>query len=192
MKKKIGCAIISGGKAERLGGRDKSQITIKGKTILEMLAEELSGQAELIMAGGNRAHAQRLGLNYAADLFFGCGPMGGIYSALKQSSSDALFVAACDMPFVKRGLVEYMIKEYEALGCPKALIAKTGDYLQPLCSIYSKTALPDLEAAIFAGHLKLSLFALEEAYPICEIPTEYCNMFVNINTAEALSLVSSN
>ena len=190
MKKKIGCAIISGGKAERLGGRDKSQITIKGKTILEMLAEELSGQEEIIMAGGNRAYAEKLSIDFAADLFPGCGPMGGIYSALKQSSSDALFVAACDMPFIKKSLVDYLIKEYETLGCPKALIAKAGGCLQPLCSIYGKTALQDLEAAIFADRLKLSLFALEEAYPVCDMPTKYYNMFVNINTAETLDLIT--
>ena len=156
-----------------------------------MLAQELSDQSELIMAGGNRAHAERLGLDYAADLFPGCGPMGGIYSALKQSSSDALFAAACDMPFIKKDLVRYLIEEYEALGCPKALIAKAGDCLQPLCSIYGKTALPDLEAAILAGRLKLSLFAVEEAYPVCVIPARYHNMLINVNTPETLSLVSS-
>lgn len=186
MKKKTGCAIISGGKGTRLGGRDKSQIIIKGRTILERLTGELSDFDELIMAGGNREHAQRLGLSYVPDSFPGSGPMSGIYSALKAAESERLFVAACDMPFLKKELVNFIINEYERRGCPKALIVKAGGFLQPLCSIYSKEALPDLEAALMTNRLKLSLFALEQNYPVCEVPTEYAAMFANINDNSTL------
>ncbi|PYQ85779.1 MAG: molybdenum cofactor guanylyltransferase, partial [Acidobacteria bacterium] len=57
-------AILAGGAATRFGGRDKSALTIGGRTILERQIEVLSLVADEVLV-------------VREDLVPGCGPLGG-------------------------------------------------------------------------------------------------------------------
>ena len=43
------------------------------------------------------------------DIVPDCGPLGGIHAALTAARGDAVFVAACDMPFLSVAFVSYLL-----------------------------------------------------------------------------------
>jgi molybdenum cofactor guanylyltransferase len=84
--------ILAGGLSTRMQ-RDKSRLRLDHRTML----------------GCVRAAARRLKLPVRViqrDLKPGCGPLGGIYTALKSSHTDIVLFLACDMPFVSTGLLQ--------------------------------------------------------------------------------------
>lgn len=78
-------------------GRDKSKLRLGGKTLLSHIrgtATSLKVPVRIIRR----------------DLVRRCGPIGGIYTALKTTSADAVLFLACDMPKVSGPLLERVIK----------------------------------------------------------------------------------
>ena len=78
-------------------GRDKAGLRLDTKTML----------------GQIRAEARKLGLpvrTIRRDLGPRCGPLGGVYTALKTSHAKAEHFLACDMPFVSAALLEILLQ----------------------------------------------------------------------------------
>ena len=46
-----------------------------------------------------------MGLSVIVDIYDDIGPMGGMYSSLKNCKEDYLFITACDMPFINKALI---------------------------------------------------------------------------------------
>jgi molybdopterin-guanine dinucleotide biosynthesis protein A len=83
---KFSVSILAGGLSSRMG-RDKARVRLGRRTLLARV----------------RAVAGELGVPVRVirrDLVPRCGPLGGIYTALKTSAADAELFLACDMPFV--------------------------------------------------------------------------------------------
>src|SRR5262245_29729353 len=89
-------AILAGGRATRFGGQDKSALLVDGRTIRERQMGELSRVTSDIRV-------------IARDLVPGCGPLGGVHTALTEARGDPVFVVACDMPFIDASFVEYLL-----------------------------------------------------------------------------------
>jgi molybdenum cofactor guanylyltransferase len=88
--------ILAGGRSSRMG-RDKSRVTMGGKSFLEHI----------------RQTARSLGWPVRVirrDLVERCGPVGGIYTALKTSRAPAVLVLSCDMPFVSADFMRTVIE----------------------------------------------------------------------------------
>ncbi|MEO8427284.1 MAG: NTP transferase domain-containing protein, partial [Verrucomicrobiota bacterium] len=88
-------AILAGGRSSRMG-RDKSRLRLGKRTLL----------------GQVRATAERLRLPVRIirqDLVPRCGPLGGIYTALKTSRKQVILFLPCDTPFVSLGLLEKVL-----------------------------------------------------------------------------------
>jgi molybdenum cofactor guanylyltransferase len=89
-------AILAGGRSSRMG-RDKSRLRLGGRTLL----------------GRVRATAKRLRLPVRIirqDLVPRCGPLGGIYTALKTSRKQVILFLPCDTPFVSLAVLEKLLK----------------------------------------------------------------------------------
>src|SRR6266508_968828 len=69
------------------------------------------------MLGHIRATAKATGLpvrTISRDLVLRCGPLGGIFTALKITRADAVLFLACDMPFVSAELLEFLLHEFRS------------------------------------------------------------------------------
>src|SRR5215471_19277978 len=100
--------ILAGGLSERMG-RDKSRLRLGGRSML----------------GQIRTEATRTGVRVRVirrDLVPRCGPVGGVYTALKTTQADAVVFLACDMPFVTAGLIDLFVTE-----CAKGRSSRRGD-----------------------------------------------------------------
>lgn len=88
-------AILAGGVSERMG-RDKLALRIGRRTTL----------------GHVRALAASLGMPTRVirrDLVPRCGPIGGIYTALKRARKKTILILSGDMPFVSAEFVDQLI-----------------------------------------------------------------------------------
>jgi molybdopterin-guanine dinucleotide biosynthesis protein A len=88
-------------------------------------------------------------------LFPGMGALGGIHSALHHSATDRVFVVGCDMPHIKGELIRYLC----ALADEADVVLPEGESgLEPLYSVYRKSALPALEESLRSGRRGMCSF----------------------------------
>src|SRR5258706_6638023 len=83
--------ILAGGLSRRMG-TDKARLRLGSRTMLQHV----------------QAAAKATGLPVrviSKDLIPNCGPLGGLYTALKTTKHDAILALACDMPFVTPDLL---------------------------------------------------------------------------------------
>jgi molybdopterin-guanine dinucleotide biosynthesis protein A len=156
-KEKYTGVIVAGGKSSRMGS-DKGLLLYRGKPLVQYSIDLLKPFcSELLISTQNREYAQ-FGLPMIADEITDCGPMGGIYSSLKSTNADILFVLACDMPFVTPETVVKLLSCNHEFDC---LVPRVNEKLEPLCAIYSRKLFKKIEGRILAGNLALHSLILE-------------------------------
>jgi molybdopterin-guanine dinucleotide biosynthesis protein A len=153
-------AILAGGHASRFGGRDKSALVVDGQTILDRQIAELSavdGVRALAIVGGRTPHPAARSIG---DRVPGMGPLGGIHAALEAltaDSGDAVFIVACDMPYVTRALVAGL---FDRLGDADVAVPRTEDRYHPLCAVYTRACLEPIARCLAERRLRvMDLFA---------------------------------
>lgn len=93
----IEICILAGGESKRMG-RDKSRLRLGARTML----------------GHIRKTALTTGLPVRVirrDCVLKCGPLGGIYTALKTTKAKAVLFVACDMPLVSAELIQFVLRQ---------------------------------------------------------------------------------
>ena len=97
-------AILTGGRSSRMG-RDKTDVTVAGRSMLERVASALSGVANrVVLLGPDRA-----GWESWPDSVHAQGPLAGIATALSRTVADRVLVVAVDHPFVSPGTLEHLV-----------------------------------------------------------------------------------
>ena len=133
-------AILAGGRATRFGGRDKGALLVEGRTIRDRQMAELSKVTSDILV-------------VTQDLVPGCGPLGGLHTALTEARGDALFVVACDMPFVEAPFVEYLL---DLTREADVVLPLTERGYHPLCAAYTRACLPAIDRRLANRQLKMT------------------------------------
>ena len=145
-------------------GRNKAWLRLRdpgGPTLIETLLAlvEPDFHPVRILAGEAPIETYAsLGVPVETDLRPGCGPLGGIHTALARAQEDAVLVLACDLPFLDRGF----LRELQGLlAGHDAVVPRPGGLPLPVCAFYSKRCLPVVEARLHRGKLKAAA-ALED------------------------------
>lgn len=180
----LAVAILAGGRARRFDGRDKSSLTIDGRSILERLLDAVRPVTPHIFAVGDRyGAASRAGLRVVADAIADAGALGGIYTAIIHSPCDRTLVLGCDMPFVTTPFVERLASVTGA----DAVMPRTAAGYQPLCAIYGRACAPSIRTRLDRGERHAAL--PPGGVRVAEIgPEELAAydpeglLFVNVNT----------
>lgn len=130
-----------------------------------------------------------LGLKCLPDYRPGLGPLSGICSALIHSNTDLVVVVACDMPFLRPALIEYLLEHADAADV--VVPCDHQGYLQPLAAVYRKSCLETAHSLIEGG--RLSPKALFESVKTVQIAFDKLReldghelFFANVNTPEEL------
>ena len=153
--------ILAGGRSSRMGA-DKSLLSVDGQPIIERICERLAGRFDRILISANEPEKLAfLGLEIVADRTPGQGPLMGIASALKASSSELNFVVACDIPHIHIGLVEEMLAEADRSGADVVVPTTGSEEYEPLFAVYRKSALEAINKVLASGGRRISdIFAL--------------------------------
>ncbi|MCK5514734.1 MAG: molybdenum cofactor guanylyltransferase, partial [Deltaproteobacteria bacterium] len=168
---------------------NKAFLEVGGKKIIDRTAElfqEIFSQ--VILVTNEPLQYAYLDLEIVTDLIPMSGSLIGIYTGLFYSSNTHCFVAACDMPFLNKKVVEYMISIKENYD---VVIPHLKDGYHPLHALYSKKCLKFIEELINEDNLKIIDFF--NKVKVREITSDEMssinpamNSFLNINTPEDL------
>jgi len=118
----------------------------------------------------------------------------GIHTGLFYTSTPYAFFAACDIPFLKKELVETLVGAIE----PRIdiVIPETSKGFEPLCAVYSKRCFKPLEAQLVKNELKIQ--HVFQKVRVKKIPEDILRKsdpdlrsFYNINTPDDLAKASS-
>jgi molybdopterin-guanine dinucleotide biosynthesis protein A len=121
-------------------GMEKGLVPFKGTAMINYAIKALEPVCQEILISANSAAYGHLGYKVVADEKPGCGPMGGIYSCLHQSTTEINFVLTCDMPLVDDKLVARIIDE--STGFDACVPWHGGNFFEPLCAVYKKSLMP--------------------------------------------------
>lgn len=175
-------AILAGGKSSRMDYNNKAFLSFKEKTFIEHIINAGKNFKEVIIVANDKEIYERFNLRVIEDIYKGNGPLSGIHSALKNSSTDCVLCVACDMPLVSSELLDFLGNYNEDYDI---LVPKYKDRLQPLCSIYSKNIIGKIEESLIRNENKLQRFIMSSNYKVIE---ELDNRkfeeedFLNVNT----------
>jgi molybdopterin-guanine dinucleotide biosynthesis protein A len=152
----LSAAILAGGRARRFGGRDKGALLVDGRSIRDrQIAELATLTSDILIVGGpdgpgpERAPASR----WVPDRVPGCGPLGGLHTALLESTGDPTIVIACDMPYVSAPMLVHL---WTLAGDADAVVPRTDRGYHPLCAVYARACLEPVARRLAAGRLKMT------------------------------------
>lgn len=183
-------AILAGGKSLRLG-RDKAFVEVRGRPLIEDLLAQTEGLGVETLIVTNQPDAYRyLSLPLLSDVLPGRGPLGGLYTALSAAAQPHVLCLACDMPFIVRPLIDYLIS---LISEGDAVVPRLGGRVEPFRAVYARTCLAPICAALETHRLALhDLFAASGLRPRFVDDPEIDRFdprrlsFFNINTPEDL------
>ena len=192
MKKPAAMLLLMGGKSSRMG-QDKAQLLLGGQPFWKKIAQELSACGRLYLSVSQTCDEKALeGYPIIRDVVPDCGVMGGLYSAFQAIEEDLLFACACDMPFLNRRFIRWMLnrwEEEEQKGRQWDGIVVCGDdgKTHATAALYHRRLQGKLEENVRKKRLRMHTFVREEAnillLPMGEV-TSFSRCFQNINTPE--------
>lgn len=149
--------ILAGGRASRMGGRDKAFAAVAGEPIAVRTVRLFRDLfAQVLVATNRPARFGGLGVETVADAFPGCGPLAGIHAAAAVSRFPHVFVAACDMPALDADVIRFLVgrvgSEFDAI------VPCWDDDVEPLHAVYAVRCVPAMEASLRAGRYAMRDF----------------------------------
>ncbi len=188
MTLRIEALILMGGQNKRMNGNHKAFLSFNDMSFLEVILKSLDGFSKVYLSVDDKNKFSHLPYPLIEDLYPQIGPMGGIASALTQIDSPYLFVTACDMPFITKDYVDYMIHTLTTLSheVDCLVLCDEDGFFYPLGAIYSKKMLPRLLDMINNGQYRLQQLIRQSQYyalPIKDTPIKK-EVLNNINTPE--------
>jgi molybdenum cofactor guanylyltransferase len=162
-------------------GRDKSLLTLGGEPLVKIGLEKLRVVCDEVAIAGGTEDLMHFG-RVISDKHAGCGPLGGIVSALEQSSREWNLFLPVDAPFVPIACLKSLL--LMAAGFPGVCVmARVDGRAQPLCAVYARSALGVLERELNEGRWKVAE-AIEAAGQVKLLDFEDAGWFANLNTPE--------
>lgn len=138
--------ILAGGESSRMGcdkallELDRVPMIVRTARLVESVTAAVGQRATIV---GEAELYQRLGLQVIRDDWPGAGPLGGIATALRTTDRVWNLVVACDLPYLTREWLEFLIEQ--AREDADAVLPMNDGGAEPLCAMYRKSA----EAAIW-------------------------------------------
>ena len=180
--------ILAGGESSRMG-TDKGLINLCGKPLISYAILALSGSCSKIIISSCSDSYQEFGFPVVADESPGIGPMGGIFSALKQSKTEKNLILSCDLPFISEELLSFILQN--SAGYQVAVPWQGNRHYEPLCGFYSLTVLDQMSAYIQKGNYKLpDLFeeiSINRLIINSELDFYQEHLFLNVNSKSDLT-----
>jgi molybdopterin-guanine dinucleotide biosynthesis protein A len=156
------CAIIGDPnrlvESARFVAAERSVETVGSSGAMRVDEAVQSGDAERWRGAVNKAMAHNMsesGLRVIGDDFPGAGPLGGIATALRVSSAEWSLVVACDLPYLTREWLEFLIGR-ALRSDADAVVPMNERGAEPLCAMYRKRAEGSIRAALDRGTRKVT------------------------------------
>lgn len=94
--------ILAGGRARRLGGRDKPGVVVGGVPLIERVAEAVADARTLVVVGPARDGAHLSRAIFTREDPPGAGPVPALRAGLAEVAAEWVVLLAADLPFLTR------------------------------------------------------------------------------------------
>ena len=174
--------ILAGGLSRRFGS-DKALSRFEGERLIQRLCKTVGTVADRLMLVTNSPEDYAfLDLESRRDVVPRCGPIGGIYTALRTANTRLCLCVACDMPFIRPEFLAYLVDQSPGYD---VVVPMYDGREEPLCAVYRDTCIPSIEDRIGARRYKITGFF--EAVRVRRLAPEDAgfhdaDMFFNINS----------
>lgn len=182
----ISGVILAGGRAQRMGGRDKGLLKINGVPMVTLIVQALRPQVATLLINANRNLDDYRHLSDCptiADSIDGyAGPLAGIASAMEHTNSRLLLTVPCDSPCIA---VDYARRMSHALLNNNAdiCVARDSQRLQPVFALLHTRLLASLHDYLQADGHKIDQWYRQ--HHMVEVDfSDRPEMFFNINTPD--------
>ena len=102
--------ILAGGRGSRLGGVDKAALDLAGRPLIEHLLDVVAPlAAEILVVANDDRLAGDPRFTVIRDPDPHAGVLPALLAALDTATSPLLLLLACDMPFVNRNVVGFLV-----------------------------------------------------------------------------------
>ncbi len=148
-------AVMAGGKSSRMG-TDKAFVPVLGKPMIEHVLEQVHGLSnETIILTNEPNSYSYLNIAMYGDFYTDRGPLGGLHAALYHASHPSVLVVACDMPWLNRTLLNFLVS---LRNLADVIVPRWLEHPEPLHAVYNKTCLAAIENNIRQDRLKTISF----------------------------------
>ena len=184
--------VLAGGKSKRFG-RDKSQVKLGNKILIDYILSEIIDLYKDILIVTNEPikflNSDKISLT--SDIKKGLGPLGGVFSAMRWAKDNRknykwISTFPIDTPFFKK---EHLSKFYKKINLDKSnlFFMKSKNTRHNIFGLWSLELFEKLELALNKGDRKVELWANEIGVKTIDFEHENNNdPFFNINTEEDL------
>ena len=186
--------ILAGGLSKRFSGNEKAFLKVGHTRIIDRIFsifEELF--EEIILVTNQPLHYLEWDVNIVTDIFPKRSALTGIHTGLFYATYSHSFFCACDLPFLKKDIVDYLISRLERVETkPDVILPETPAGLEPMCAVYSKRMLNSIENQLLHDNFKIQdAFGKHRILRITssilsEMDPTFLSFF-NINTPEDLA-----
>ncbi|MBQ9578121.1 MAG: molybdenum cofactor guanylyltransferase [Ottowia sp.] len=141
----ITALLLCGGRATRMGGRDKGLLELAGEPLalhaLRRLRTQSLPPAHIaISANRNLEQYAQLGCPVWPDTLPGFpGPLAGILTGMQRCSTPLLLVVPCDAPLFPHTLCARLLDAMQRSGAPLAVAATPGGVTQPVFCLVQRS-----------------------------------------------------
>jgi molybdenum cofactor guanylyltransferase len=150
----VGGFILAGGESSRMG-RDKALLELEGVALIVRTTKLVELAAERCAVVGDTVRLEGLELLVIEDDFPGAGPLGGIATALRASEAEWNLIVACDLPYLTREWLEFLIGR-AVRSDADAVLPMNERGAEPLCAMYHKRGESAIRAALDRGVRKVT------------------------------------
>lgn len=195
--------VLAGGKSRRLG-MYKALLRIKGKSMITHVIDACIATPvdEVIVVVSNDEQRRDLAesirgavvVKDRSEEYPVSGPLLGMVTGLRSTSSDHSFLVGCDAPLIQPEVIERLFGRVEASDATYAVVPTwPNGYIEPLMAVYNtRRAIESIEKVIKEGEKDLRSM-IERLGKVDYVSTELLRKhdpkllsFFNVNTIEDL------
>jgi molybdenum cofactor guanylyltransferase len=174
--------ILAGGKSQRMG-TDKGMLLLNGKPFISHIYEAMKpifGDNIVVVSSNTDYDVFRY--NRIEDLISDKGPVGGLYTALKQSKTKFNLVLSVDVPLVSTELLQWLVDNHD----DSYLVTQVqvDEKASPLVAVYDRALRMLLGEHLAGNQLKLRDVIAEVNVQTLIVPAKWSSQLQNINTKD--------
>ncbi len=174
--------VLCGGKSKRMG-TDKGSIHYHNKSQREYMFELLLPFCDEVFLSVNEQQVHSVeNLPYIQDTVIDKGPAGGILSTFEHNPNAAWLVVACDLPYLNKETIAYLIEHRNPQKIATAFWNETGEFPEPLIAVWEPKAHLFLQQFMTNGAHCPRKFLIQNDVEMLTAPDAY--RFRNINTKD--------
>jgi molybdenum cofactor guanylyltransferase len=185
--------VLAGGRGSRLGRQKALERIIGEKSLIESTVETIAPLCQEVIVVTSKEQlgcisTANLNARIVVDIYTGKAALGGIYTGLVNASTSLALVVACDMPFLNKSLLHYMVQLAPGFDI---VVPRVENKIELLHAIYSKNCVETIKQLL--ENNILSILKLLDLVKTRYVTDEEVNKidhkhlsFFNINTQKDL------